>query len=848
MKLNRVHVAVMAALTGVGGLSVQTVSAQEGSGGLEEIVVTATRRAENLQEVPISIVAVTGENLEMRGLQNVENLNATIPNLSVMGSAGGAGTSATSFRVRGIPGVGTYVDGIYQVSTTGLLNEEFSDLDRLEVLRGPQGTLFGRESIGGAVRIFTKRPTDEFGGTFKGTIGSLNRRDATIIANLPFSDNVKSKWTFANLNRDGYVRSLTTNLKGGNIDQSSARGDIVWTPTEKLDIRGQMSRQTDSFIEPRVADAVWLGAAWFPTTAGLLYNYAGLPYNQVDQMSGWPGGTVGKWENRSEITIPNKVTKDQASLDVKLAMTDKLSIDFLTGYTDLTSKVYVDYDNSQWGLVEDTTNAHTHLISEEIQVSGGGDRVKWVAGAFFWDTWTRTRGVSYSFEEFNINPLGVGGLPVWNANNNNANALRLLATQFCADQRAANPAVPGVTPGYLAPPFPAPVNCETALAYYKSAYNLGNSSGRGGNLSDSANTGLALFGEVTFSLTQKFDLAVGLRNHDQHNNVQTMLPRVTAPAYVNREFSGDPLSGDNNAAPRLLSFEKATGRVSAKYQFTNEIMGYMSYSTGFNPGGTSNVAVPGAGTKLFDFGPEDITNTEFGIRSDLANKHIRLNATVFDTKWNNMIVNLALQTCLNNVCVDSRSVAPYNVANAHARGVEIEMIIAPTSNLLFNVNLGYLDTGFDKILLTQTASGGTAAGLGYVAGQTEFSQAPQHTINVGVQHDARLKGGGSLTTRFDYSYVSQYWRAADPRLRVAWYANNGSGIFPGYSDESGDFGQFNARLTYAPANSKWDVALFGTNLTNQYQLNSGFFHGIWGYDFATVARPREVGTSITFHF
>ena len=141
MKLNRVHVAVVT----------QTAFAQQG-GALEEIVVTATRRSENLQEVPVSIVAITGQGLEMRGLQNVENLNATVPNLSVMGQAGGLGTSATSFRVRGIPNVGTYIDGIWQISTQGLLNEEFSDLDRLEVLRGPQGTLFGRDSVGGAVR------------------------------------------------------------------------------------------------------------------------------------------------------------------------------------------------------------------------------------------------------------------------------------------------------------------------------------------------------------------------------------------------------------------------------------------------------------------------------------------------------------------------------------------------------------------------------------------------------------------------------------------------------------------------------------------------------------------------
>jgi hypothetical protein len=134
--------------------------------------------------------------------------------------------------------------------------------------------------------------------------------------------------------------------------------------------------------------------------------------------------------------------------------------------------------------------------------------------------------------------------------------------------------------------------------------------------------------------------------------------------------------------------------------------------------------------------------------------------------------------------------------------------------------------------------------VAYVPGQTEFSQAPDKTINIGVQHNANLENGGSFTTRLDYTYVSQYWRSADPTLRVAYYP----GIPAGYSGESGDIGTYNARVTYAPADGNWDLSLFGTNLTDEYQLNSGFFHGVWGYDFATVARPREIGASLTFQF
>ncbi|HVY63635.1 MAG TPA: TonB-dependent receptor [Gammaproteobacteria bacterium] len=823
MKLSRVHVAVTAALAGVGGLATQTASAQQG--GLEEIVVTATRRAEDLQEVPISIVAVTGEGLQMRGLQNVENLNATIPNLSVMGQAGGLGTSGTSFRVRGIPNVGTYVDGVWQISTNGFLTEEFVDLDRIEVLRGPQGTLFGRDSVGGAIRIFTKAPTDEFGGTFKGTLGTLNRHDATITANLPFSDKVKSKWTFADLNRDGYITSLQTGRKGGDIDQSTWRGDILWTPTDKLDIRSQFSRQESKYIEPRVEDAVWISSGFNPTaTAALLYTNAGLPYDQNSQMAGWPGGTVGKWENRSEITLPNQITTDQASFDVKLALTDKLSIDFLTGYTNQRADIFVDYDNSQYVVVEDTSNQRNKLFSQEIQISGGGDKVQWVAGAFYWDESRRTRGVRYAMQEFSTDPITMA---------DNALALALYATPYCQNLvalAATNSLPPGGT------------TCQAGMAQYKTNSTVARFGGIGGTLTENGTSGIALFGEVTLPLTEKFTLTVGAREHDQDNYSQTMTPTGAAPRYANQEFAADPLAGYLSATQitardvSLNSFSKATSRLSAKYQFTKNVMGYASFSQGFNSGNATYVTNPETGVaKLYPTKPETLNNFEVGVRSDLADGKVRFNATLFDTKWDDIVINTALRICDPN-CRDLTAVYPQNVGSAHAKGAELELTLVPTSKLLFNINLGFLDTGYDKITVPSVVQ--------YVPGKTEFSQAPDKTINIGIQYDAGLKSGASLTTRFDYTYVSQYWRSADPTLRVAYYP----GIPAGYSGESGDIGTYNARLTYAPANGKWDWAVFGTNLTNEYQLNSGFFHGVWGYDFATVARPRELGTSFTFHF
>src|SRR5258706_4305231 len=234
MKLSKVHVAVITALTGVGGLASQTASAKQ-SGGLEEIVVTATRRAENLQEVPISIVAITGDSLQMRGLDSLEQVSQGVPNVVITG--GGGGTGQTNFRMRGIPNVGTYVDGVWQVGTAGFLTQAFVDIDLVEVLRGPQGTMFGRDSTGGAIRIWTKRPAQDFGGNISVATGSNDRRDVKASIDLPLGDKIKTKWTGANLSRDGYIKSLTTGQNGGGINQQVYRGDVLWEPTEKLNFR-----------------------------------------------------------------------------------------------------------------------------------------------------------------------------------------------------------------------------------------------------------------------------------------------------------------------------------------------------------------------------------------------------------------------------------------------------------------------------------------------------------------------------------------------------------------------------------------------------------------------------------
>jgi iron complex outermembrane receptor protein len=349
--------------------------------------------------------------------------------------------------------------------------------------------------------------------------------------------------------------------------------------------------------------------------------------------------------------------------------------------------------------------------------------------------------------------------------------------------------------------------------------------------------GFAIFGEVTVALTESLDLTLGIRHHDQTNESGAMqaIPGVTAPRPVTTNMlhtGGDPFAGIPGPA-RMVEFDEITKKIALQKQFTDGVMGYISYSEGFDSGGISTVT-QGTTQLRFPYTPQIIENSEIGVRSDLVNGRVRFNATYFDSDWLN-IQNVGVVRDANGN--ELPQLVTTNVGRANASGLELELTVLPADAFTLNVNVGLLDTEYVDI----------AQGTFALDETTEFAQAPDLTYNIGLQHVADIRNGGRITSRVDYAYSDQFWRSL-PFLRMDWYGAQYGGPVPDNYDESGDWGVVNARVAYQPASGEWSVALFGTNLTDEYMLNSGFFHGIWGYNFATVGRPREVGMSFNFNF
>ncbi len=821
----------------LGTFTYSDITTAQESEGLEEVVVTAQRREQNLQEVPVSIVALTGEALENQGLDSLEDVGNFTPNINIQG--GGAGTFGPVFRVRGLPNIGLYVDGVWQVNSSGFLTSDFVEVDRVEVLRGPQGTSYGRDAVGGAIRIWTKGPSDEFGGNITVTTGSYDRKDVKASVDIPLSDTLTTKWTLSSLYRDGYIDSVSVDQSYGMSDQDVFRADIKWAPSDTFEARLTHTSDQLQLTEPRVQDAIFdtrvipgpdliVGTADDVQNWGALMKdfyglaiegnptrYAGfLPYTPENFTSGYPNGRIGKWQTASDTNRPSNIERETTNLSLSWDITDTMNLQSLTSSQKVATDIIIDWDGSDYDIVGDLSRGRTDVFSQEFQLTGVAfnDRLNWMVGYYYWDQEGISRADRRTLGDFFTYP-GDTGEPTFRFED-------VFSTAHC--QALLDPAIniTGQTTCQFAAFF-----AENIFAYDQLTFN--------------DQDGDAWFGEATFSLTDKLDVTAGIRYHDQSIDSGSMSFNAnTAPQTIRTDVlhsGGDPWAGDRIIDPESpgVNFSATTYKFAGQYQFNDDIMAYASYSEGFNSGGLSSVTT--TRRIWFPYDPEIIESREVGIRADLAGGKLRVNATYFDSDWTNIQNSGVVRD--PDTGVELPQLVTTNVGEANANGLELEVTWLATDSLNLYLNLGLLDTAYTNI----------AEGTSFLDTSTEFEQAPDMTWSFGLQHELALSRGGTITSRFDYSYTDQFWRSL-AFLRLDQYGVKNGGPIPANFDEAGDWGTANIRFTYDPPEGNYVFSVFGTNITDKYMLNSGFFHGIWGYDFATVGRPAEYGASLTINF
>jgi iron complex outermembrane receptor protein len=730
----------------------------------EEVVVTARQREERAQTVPIPITALSAEQLVTRNLMEVRDLEKLSPNTSIDYSA--VNGNAIQVFIRGIgqtnwaatqdPKIGMYVDGVYFSRPQGAL-VDFNDVERVEVLRGPQGTLFGRNTTAGLIHIINNRPsTDGFESDITLGAGNDGQSNYGLVVNAPLSENWAARLALSGQQADGVMINSFTGKDRGNEDSTNARfalryqGDkldaqLSYTNFE-ADERGPLGSCTwHATDDPFVA----LGRGGVLSLATIFGTFSSVRENCI--------GTT------RDVSI-DTTNDENIRADVDNVVLN-LSYDFGSLTLDsITSKRDIEHFSGTWGwvmgngpgsnMLEILNNyGDTEAMSQEIRLSGVSDSVEWVVGAYW-------------FEEETDESLDV---PLFR------------------DVMAPDPAV--------WPLFYAPDGAGGTLGAAALGAQL---YGSRSQTYDVTNENQAFFAEVTFSLNEKWDLTVGARRTTDDRDftrIQTLFNGQPdafyfCPGMPVVELAPGVVAAGSDRCRQTVSYSKTTPRVIASYQASDDVMFYGSYSLGYSSGGFNQ------DTRMRPYLPETADNYEFGMKSDLLDGRMRFNATVFHNEYKNQQLTVGR-------LVDGQPTADLiNAQQATLSGVEIETMARLSDSLTFTATMGYIRGDYDEFTVMDNVT--VVSGDGSLSGQeverdlsdTEFGSGPSYSFDLGLMHNMSLGDSGELMTSIGATFKD----ATDYTLN-----NTPSSQQPSYWLVDG-------RMTWFMANDKTSVSLWVNNL------------------------------------
>ncbi|HLB31165.1 MAG TPA: TonB-dependent receptor, partial [Gammaproteobacteria bacterium] len=426
--MNRKH----GLLSGLGTILLSTFAVVPGSvaqesgesPALEEIMVTARRVQERMQDTPISITAFTTENLERRQIFSTDLLDQVTPNLQFSSNAVLSGNNAAAaVFIRGVgqvdptssvdPGVGMYLDDIYMGQAVGGAME-FRDIENVQVLRGPQGTLFGRNTVGGAILLKTRDPGEEFGGTFRAGYGSDDMRDAFIAVDAPISDTLRTRFSFGTRVRDGYVTRVQTGDDLGDTNTYTATGKFIWDASEQLTVKGMFdythsdengnpfvfatSTETAAFQRAASSDA------GCPGFGGVWNSLPAVPM-LVDDRCANDFQNKGPYSNNGTYPLKSVLDNWGLSLHLTYAVNDAITLKSITAYRDLSWIGVRDADNTPLAILHTNFESDGWQISQEFQGLYTGEKLRGVVGGYYFDD----KHTDLLFVELNTPAPGIQG-------------------------------------------------------------------------------------------------------------------------------------------------------------------------------------------------------------------------------------------------------------------------------------------------------------------------------------------------------------------------------------------------------------------------------------------------------
>lgn len=810
---------------GVAWAQEQAPEAQAEVSAIEEIIVTARKREEPLQKTPVAITAFSGSDLEALQVDDVSQAAEFAPNLVFDSGAPVSGSSATaSIFIRGIgssefslgteQGVGLYVDGVYLARSVGGVLD-LVDVESLQVLRGPQGTLFGRNTVGGAILIQSTRPADEIGGSIRFTTGNDTRADLKASVDIPLGDNLRSRFSFLRTLRDGYVENLDGGEDLGSDNAFTSRGVLEWTPSEqtRFSLAADYTRERES-AAPHVLLALPEGLQPMldddgnPT--GLFTNFAIDPRPQSEwetptsyfeiYSNGRMGITcgnrdvsmgdgvlddcidqdyiLGAYRTYGGYSTRRQVFEDQiaqpyenaSDLDVRgIALTAEFglgsaTLKSITAFRDLEGYWPRNADHSAAPGLETKNEFEQEQLTQELQLLGTafGDSLDWILGLYYLDEEGEHLD-DVGFPNFIFRSGGIFTIETWAAFAQSAWRMGerwelTVGARYTSEEKTYDP---------------------------------------DDNQLIRASLSADLFPDM-----------------DDSTTIEQQRARLRA-AILAGQFPLIPGRGVPIVASTTpnLDITETTPYASLSFDVAENFLTYISYSRGYKSGGyEQRVAPPPAPAPRFL--PEFADVYEFGFKSTIFGGSMRFNGAVFYTDYKDMQISLT----------DGSAPTISNAGDATIQGFELEAAWLPSPALRIDAALGYLDAGYDSVHPRAVASG--------VLLDNDLPNVADLNFSLSASYEFGLVNGGALTPRVDFSYRSEVANDAANTPELKQDAVN----------------LLNASLAYTSPGERWSLVVAGRNLLDEEYLVTGLADPIVGYVEGIYARPSQWSLSLKVNF
>ena len=801
---------------------------------LEEVLVTARKKEETLQETPLAVTALSGDELRNQGLRNLLDLSRSVPNIDVATDTNAQiyirGVGVRNFNINFDSGVGIYLDGAYLSRPQGGLLDNV-DLATVQVVRGPQGTLFGKNTTGGAVIYTTNRPTDEWEGDVEMRVGNHGREDYKATINVPLiPGTLNSRFSLWSVHRDGYVKNVWDDSDRNEESRTGGRGQLRWLPSDNLTVDLNYSfSETDQAGFGADCNPVDVPGAGFQAIlqSPILLNATGKTLAQHCAEN----GALGIDTVINDYLVANTEEEtDLSILTMDWDISESVSMKSITSTYDIESTQETMVDGV--GIPYATSNAansvnaisepfKTDIFSQEFQLTGTAfnDRLSYTTGLFYFE------------EESSVGVYGGQG-------------------PLAADRFPGSPA-----------PLPGGMNFLFYLA--------------GQTVTETNNESTAFFAQADWELAEQWTLSAGVRYTDETREftLATYSPDVSIsfpPAMpLDDVIGGSPSSwllpggaqsfnlaeagwvvANNPERNQTLSTEddEWTPMIGLSYAFDN--LGwidsgdaYLTYSEGFLSGGI-DVNPDQVTGKLGTFGPEDVKNYELGIKLTGFDNTLTLNTALFHMDY----TDRQLTSVKLDVGASAPSATTVNAGASTIQGLEVEAAWLPTPNLQFTASFALNDGNIEEFDDTRILFGGAGPALGLDCvslapapldvcsvdrSDEDLPRLPKHTYTLGARMVFEV-AGGELVPQISYNY----------RDSVEYCQDRASCLSGVYNQDREDL---SASLSWS--NDAWRVRFWGNNLTDKRYIAGGqFIVDPFGTAMGTYNVPRTYGMDFGYNF